>query len=331
MAIVDPFDSMKGGVSDADEWRAPSQLESLSSKVDWIQESTGEWSRTIERRMASAEEEVIKALERINVLRNELDAATSRIAQLEGRDGFDDRLNAFVSTLDEMGDRVRRLESQTQFEATEDDARIRSLENEMARSLDKVWSKANPVGQVGPINTDESFTSWAGRHIGRLDSAVWSESGEDRITKAHQRITSETGRTNGLRNEYITDRRRIFERLTALENGSRLVGTGDLIPDTMDRLPKTVLDMVLDEAEVRIRNYMTGYFSGATVSAVIAALRGEMTASPSLVTDHAFRFYGRDRYRCSWQSDPGVERCGRTIAEHIMGATGSPIRDNPQA
>jgi hypothetical protein len=71
-------------------------------------------------------------------------------------DALGNRLNRFVSTFDEMGERVRRLESQTQFETSEDDARIKALEH-----------KANWIQEAGA----SAQTEFA-RRIGAIEMAL---------------------------------------------------------------------------------------------------------------------------------------------------------------
>lgn len=198
-------------------------LAALRAEIDALQSIDG---AALGRRMSSVEDEVIKALERINVLRGDIDAATFRIAKLE-RD--------------------------TEFETSEDDARLRQIERRQGTWLDEVKSQ-------------------------------------------HGRL-------------------------------------------------------VLDRAEVRIREYMTGSFSEATIGGVVRALRGEVNNPPRLgksVPTNQFDLPrmpsvafpkeieiktaqpDQPQYVTDHAAYPGC--CDRPAVEHTaLRAKTRPIRDQPQA
>lgn len=109
-----------------------------------------------------------------------------------------------------------------------------------------------------PINTEENF--------------------EDRMSQAVTEIKSRLNRLEEPtpRPEEWAQSVRLLERVTALENGSRLVGTGDLIAQIMQRLEaletSEVQDDLLKLGELQARlNRLEGHARGISVGVVQGA------------------------------------------------------------
>jgi hypothetical protein len=152
------------------------RIEALESKVSWIQESAGEAQNEIERRVADLEGHITEM-------------------------GFE----ALIG-------RVRRLEAQTQFETSEDDARIKALERQIVDIEGHVVKLAMDLSEV----TD------------RLDTY-----------------------------------------------GVPVVGRPkDVSPIEFLKRARGIEKQTLNTAEDRVRRYMAGHWSHASVEGVVAALRG---------------------------------------------------------
>lgn len=91
-------------------------------------------------------------------------------------------------------------------------------------------------------------------------------------------------------------------------------------PGAMTVLPEHVSVLsdagTLDEAERRVRDYMTGSFSEATIGGVVEALRGPETYDGRLPLGHLFRFEAPDRRRCSYRLNHRGGPCGKLASEH---------------
>src|ERR1041384_322714 len=179
-----------------------------------------------------------------------------------------------------------------------------------------------------------------GRTVGKrpLDEVHSAEEIQnDRISHLARRLTDETTRINALRNmlhevrdnyvpqdsfEDLVGRIRRLESQTQFETSEDDARIKDLVKrlgDIENRLdtygvpvvaPRVGVTVTYNEAERRIRNYMTGHWSEASVEAVVAALRGIEDATGGVVKpaevrtesavldkiiDHAFRYSAPDR------------------------------------
>lgn len=134
---------------------------------------------------------------------------------------------------------------------------------------------------------DESLRDWTSRQLDKLGAG---------FSDLEQRVAAL---------EAWPRRVRLTERITALENGSRLVGTpmfsppflagdsasnedfsppiGDRFTDRRMEEKKTgvgrirdITETALADAERRVRDYMKRHFSEATIGGVVQAIRGEV-------------------------------------------------------
>lgn len=110
-----------------------------------------------------------------------------------------------VRRLGELSARLDRLNSQTEFETSEDNAGILHLQRRMTDLAERLTAETKRINYLRQMVHD--FEN-------RMSTAV---------TEIKQRIG-------------VIVEERLTERVTALENGSRLVGTGGLIDQIMSRL-----------------------------------------------------------------------------------------------
>jgi hypothetical protein len=203
--------------------------------------------------------------------------------------------------------------------------RIRSIEPEFDKP-----DEYERGGVVQSATEEETFQAWSARQIDKL-SVAYTElerrvgQKSNRIVQLENQGAAFAERLDGMvpyvelaeRVRQLENQPekggRILERITALENGSRLVGTGQLIDDFMRRLNKLdnpptgievneagVSQMVgsahrdqarqssLELAEGRIRGYMTGHFSEGTIGGVVDALWGRK-AQIIPIRDHVYQ------------------------------------------
>lgn len=277
-------------------------LATLRARIERIQEAGADDQAGLHRRMASAEEEMLKALERINVLRNELDAATARIAKLEERlvrpDPFasegdpvqpweiwnERQIEKLAANSQELLNRVKRLESQTQFETSEDDARLKELErrvrvlNQQSPALDEVWTREQ-------INAE--LVKGKGRFLPGL-SAVEIENTRRALEVATDRVRA-----------WASTRTVLSQAL--IEEICTVIQGGVVHPP---RLSKPRIPFGSLPGDLRYVDYQT-------------------------ITDHSFRHNGQDRRHCSYARNREENLCGGLESQH--GIQGRPIKDQPQA
>ena len=210
---------------------------------------------------------------------------------------IDGRVNELMTLLHEVIDRVKRLETQTEFETSEDSNRI----SDLARRLNELKDR-----------TQVEIESILAGHGGRLQQI------EDRIDAFG--VTPVVSRPSPV--EFL-------ERARGVEK------------------------QALDAAEDRVRRYMTGHWSTASVEGVIRSLRRTQMAPGGVVgyddnlqlqefsarpiKDHSFQYSSPDRRHCSYRGNPEDKKCGLLQSEHEYAPLPQsefpvrPIKDNPQA
>jgi DNA repair exonuclease SbcCD ATPase subunit len=220
-----------------------------------------------------------------------------------------ERISKLENEPSQLLERIERLEDQTQFETSEDAARIKVLElkvNEIQeceltadRRFGRLELRTSKLETEGHLCEHGAVTRLAER-IMKLEQIVTED---DRVASAHKRITSETHRLNEIRAQLH-------------EIQDRLDTYGVPVVARLDPESEVVS---YDEAERRIREYMSGYWSDSSVQDVVAALRGVVRAEndeSDKVTDHAFRYSVSDRLHCSYRSDSEDEKCGKFKDQH---------------
>lgn len=175
--------------------------------------------------------------------------------------------------------------------------RIQKLEGDVSMTINAHNQGIERISKLeteGHLCEHGAVTRLAER-IMKLEQTVTED---DRVASAHKRITSETHRLNEIRAQL----HEIQNRLDTY--GVPVVGGPDPESEVVS----------YDEAERRIREYMSGYWSDSSVQDVVAALRGVVRAEndeSDKVTDHAFRYSVSDRLHCSYRSDSEHEECGK--------------------
>lgn len=176
--------------------------------------------------------------------------------------------------LEDLRDRVRRLESQTEFETSEDDARIKKLEQDVSALINghnKGIERISKLEDERRAHKSEFFANLYGM--------------------------SPTGREHEFR----------------------------VVPETHASSFEKGADHGLETAVLRVRRYMTGHFSEATIGGVVQAIREGEDKAPVLdperdvITDHAFRFQSGgifDKTRCSYRKNHRGQPCGMLKSDH---------------
>lgn len=217
------------------------------------------------------------AIKRLNEL-------TDRFKKLTGQDTEERPETTLAREIVELTDRIKRLEDQTQFETSEDDARLRVLERRV-----KLLEEATPRPEE------------------------WARSNQ------------------------------VLNRITALENGSRLVGTGGLIASLVDRLERLEKGSVVVGTEAarlipteQIRRAEREFSSGSHGPDVLHMSNQDQERVGRQILAAAetrIRRYMSGRGRFHQLDTRGVVDAlwGRTQDENYRGRFDTPIKDQPQA
>lgn len=277
--------------------------------------------------IASLEARAKQALERVDVLRDELDAALTRIAHLEKRH-IATRLYGF-----NVPDRVSKLE-QRLTRPHDFDEPGEPFEEWTERQLDKLAAGLREETEIRRRIDDHHA-----EHIGRLQLS--EKQTDDALTGLNERFSQQERKRRTLvesQNDWTTQ---FGERLVQMEQALRDYGipTPVVAQNTewsgpprasvasfgMMVVPEGDPGPILEEAVKRVEGYMRGSFSEGTIGGVVHAIRG----TEDHVTDHSFRWAAGDRRHCSYVYNREENPCGKTRAEHAMKGGELPVRPKP--
>lgn len=258
--------------------------------------------------------------------------------------------------------RVTRLEDQTHFETSEDNARLRDLAQRI-HNLDQVaGDQSDALIQLREFlvrlekrfdrpsagdEPSEPWEVWAGRQLEKMGSALGDHGRRlDSVEEVLARMLQSKEEAR------VERKRKLFSELYS-SSSSETIRNAENQKYFEDGYQAGKID-ALDEVNHRVQKYMSSRFSMGTIAGVVQAIRlSQLTPSggfsevdgvvkPQYVTDHVFRSNGSDRRHCSKITELGV--CGRTAGEHVESKRPRPtdwrdridpdlhpIRDNPQA
>lgn len=215
--------------------------------------------------------------------------------------------------LEDLRDRVRKLESQTEFETSEDDDRIKAIE----RRLNKLEATGDP--RYGPlverinleverIDALASKVGWiqeagasAQRETDRQIAELFNRAGEAtrRLDDLARRLSDETTRVNALRamHHELADKTLLPEPLksgnsSAWDRSLRMseqdvwsagYAEGKKTATNLFRRynPRAFEDIIagaLEEAASRVKRYMSNHFSEATINAIVLEVKNQSPA-----------------------------------------------------
>ena len=292
--------------------------------IDWAPEKIGQLDEQIQRISENMTTKMDALTDRVFDLERRREEADRTIAGLRGERTLEritalengSRLVGTGNLVDDLIDRIKRLESQTEFENTEDDAGIldlrrrvlqleRALGDHASDVVKAVWSETvrqldeDTIPQFGaPWSADEDVEPQYSAPIGGLDprypvktdaerhGGVFSvELGvKDRINEAYRRGLA-AGADKALENAARRLRQRMategwaphfVDRLTKLVRGFGPIEDPEI---EATRHRERGHAAALDEAETRIRAYMGTRFSTRTIEGVLAVLRGSQPNS----------------------------------------------------